>query len=318
MRAGVATQCQPLTWSVSVCLKAMWSLLERRPLTRLGMLAKARNHQTIIQLVDSYSLDENEVYFDRDPLTFSIILDYYRTNKLHCVDELCILDFAADLEFWQVGKQQSGALALVEIYWNAMLWCCFARSRTSSAPIWERECRERRIENISQIGDINLEVCCVEKFFTRKEASQELMEKAKKHAPDVELEEDFGEGYFAKYQAALWDLFEKPQSSLAAKVVSIVSVSSVLISTVGMCFNTFEWMQIKGKTPGHSNFPLVGNGCLYYWQISMESPVTTPSWHLWRPAVSLISPSSSSSGLPGLQVRFEAETSHWSRSIEIL
>ena len=74
------------------------------------------------------------------------------------------------------------------------------------------------------------------------------MEKAKKHAPDVELEEDFGEGYFAQYQAALWDLFEKPQSSLAAKVVSIVSVSSVLISTVGMCFNTFEWMQIKGKT----------------------------------------------------------------------
>ena len=87
----------------------------------------------------------------------------------------------------------------------------------------------------------------MEKFFTRKEASQELMEKAKKHAPDVEVEEDFGEGYFAQYQRALWDLFEKPQSSLAAKVVSIVSVSTVLISTMGMCFNTFEWMQIKGR-----------------------------------------------------------------------
>ena len=82
--------------------EAMWSLLERRPLTRLGMLAKARSHQTIIRLVDSYSLDENEVYFDRDPLTFSIILNYYRTDKLHCVDELCVLDFAADLDFWQV------------------------------------------------------------------------------------------------------------------------------------------------------------------------------------------------------------------------
>ena len=82
--------------------EAMWSLLERRPLTRLGMLAKARTHQTIIRLVDSYSLEENEIYFDRDPLTFSMILDYYRTDKLHCVDELCVLDFAADLEFWQV------------------------------------------------------------------------------------------------------------------------------------------------------------------------------------------------------------------------
>ena len=66
------------------------------------MLAKARTHQTIIRLVDSYSLEENEIYFDRDPLTFSMILDYYRTDKLHCVDELCVLDFAADLEFWQV------------------------------------------------------------------------------------------------------------------------------------------------------------------------------------------------------------------------
>ena len=88
--------------------EAMWSLLERRPLTRLGMLAKARTHETIIRLVDSYSLDENEIYFDRDPLTFSIILNYYRTDKLHCVDELCVLDFAADLEFWQVAIWWSG------------------------------------------------------------------------------------------------------------------------------------------------------------------------------------------------------------------
>ena len=53
--------------------------------------------------MDSYSLDENEFYFDRDPMTFSIILNYYRTDKLHCVDEVCVLDFAAELEFWQVG-----------------------------------------------------------------------------------------------------------------------------------------------------------------------------------------------------------------------
>ena len=33
-----------------------------------------------------------------------------------------------------------------------------------------------------------------------------------------EVEEDFGDGYFAPYQKALWDLFEKPQSSWPAKV----------------------------------------------------------------------------------------------------
>ena len=109
---------------------------------------------------------------------------------------------------------------------------------------WVRVCHN--ILNILKIGDINLEVCCVEKFFTRKDTSMEIMKKAKKQAPEVEVEEEFGDGYFALYQKGLWDLFEKPQSSLAAKIVSIVSVSSVLISTMGMCLNTFEGLQIRG------------------------------------------------------------------------
>ena len=60
--------------------EVMWKLLEKRPLTRLGMLAKARTHESIIKLVDSYSLDDNELYFDRDPMNFNSILNYYRTN----------------------------------------------------------------------------------------------------------------------------------------------------------------------------------------------------------------------------------------------
>ena len=94
------------------------------------------------------------------------------------------------------------------------------------------------------ISDINLEICCVEKFFARKDKMLEVMEKARKNQPEVEELEDFGVGYFAQYQKHLWDLFEKPQSSLAAKIVSIVSVSLVLISTTGMCFNTFPFTYI--------------------------------------------------------------------------
>ena len=108
-------------------------------------------------------------------MSFNSILNYYRTDKLHCLDELCVLDFASDLEFWM-------------------------------------------------ISDINLEICCVEKFFARKDTVLEVIEKGKKLQPEVEDIEDFGSGYFAEYQKYLWDLFEKPQSSLAAKVVSIVSV----------------------------------------------------------------------------------------------
>ena len=44
----------------------------------------------------------------------------------------------------------------------------------------------------------------------------------KKDANNVkkEVEEDFGDGKFAKYQRILWDLIEKPHTSTPAKVLS--------------------------------------------------------------------------------------------------
>ena len=171
--------------------------------------------------MDSYSLDDNTIYFDRDPMGFSMILNYYRTDKLHCIDELCPLDFASELEFWQ-------------------------------------------------ISDINLEICCVEKFFARKDNLLEVIEKAKKMEPEPEEVEDFGTGYFAKYQKELWDLFEKPQTSFAAKCVSIFSVTLVLISTMGMCINTFTWMQIKdinGDPVDNPKLALVEAVCISYFTI---------------------------------------------------
>ena len=132
--------------------EVMWRMLEKRPLTRLGMLAKARTHEDILKLVDAYSLTDNEIYFDRDPLTFNSILNFYRTDHLHVIDELCVLDFAEDLEFWM-------------------------------------------------IKEINLEICCVDKFNTRRDHILAEVEKAK-HIQQTteEVVEDFGDGYFVQYQ----------------------------------------------------------------------------------------------------------------------
>ena len=63
---------------------------------------KAKTHEDILNLVDAYSLSKNEIYFDRDPATFNCILNFYRTDRLHVLDEICILDFADDLEFWKI------------------------------------------------------------------------------------------------------------------------------------------------------------------------------------------------------------------------
>ena len=51
-----------------------------------------------------------------------------------------------------------------------------------------------------------------------------------------QVEEDFGSGKFVKYQICLWDLIEKPHTSMAAKVISCISIAFVVISTVGRSY----------------------------------------------------------------------------------
>ena len=60
----------------------MWKAFEPRILSRLGKLYQAKTHEKIISLVDQYSLDDNEFYFDRDPGSFNCILNYHRWVNL--------------------------------------------------------------------------------------------------------------------------------------------------------------------------------------------------------------------------------------------
>ena len=58
-----------------------------------------------------------------------------------------------------------------------------------------------------------------------------------------EAEEDFGTGKFSRHQKFLWDLVEHSESSTMAQIVSIMSMSFVGVSIVGMIVNTLEATQ---------------------------------------------------------------------------
>lgn len=200
--------------------EVLWKMLEQIPNSRLGLLSKARTHQHIMKLCSDYSLVDNEFFFDRHPRSFNTILNFYRTGKLHVSDEMCVLAFGDDLEFWMINE-------------------CY------------------------------METCCSEKFFTKRDLVVEEMEETTIKL-EKDDEEDFGTGKFAKYQKMMWDLIEKPDTSRAAQIISVLSTVFVAISIVGMTISTLPVLQYKdvqGNAIDNPSLAMVETVCIAWFTL---------------------------------------------------
>ncbi|XP_029101858.1 potassium voltage-gated channel subfamily V member 1 [Scleropages formosus] len=164
-------------------------LLSSYPETRLGKLALS-TRDSALDLCDDANFLENEFFFDRNSQTFRYIMNYYKTGRLHVMEELCAMSFLQEIEYWG-------------------------------------------------IDELSIDSCCREKYYRRKEMKESLDICKDAEVIDSE-EEDFSGVVCESIRQRLWDVMEKPDSSVAAKTFGTLSVFFVLVSIVNMALVSLE------------------------------------------------------------------------------
>jgi potassium voltage-gated channel Shab-related subfamily B member 1 len=84
--------------------EVLWRTLDKLPDSRLGKIRNAKRIEELRQLCDDVDVDKNELFFDRHSASFAAVLNYYRTGKLHLVEDLCVLSFRDDLAYWGIDE----------------------------------------------------------------------------------------------------------------------------------------------------------------------------------------------------------------------
>ncbi|XP_013880403.1 potassium voltage-gated channel subfamily V member 2 [Austrofundulus limnaeus] len=125
--------------------------------------------------------------------------------------------------------------------------------RTGVLYIRDELCPRNFLEEINYWGVRikNTNRCCRISFEERQDELNEQLKIQRELEAEVEIEENeelFHDMFMGQARRAIWNLMEKPFSSVKAKLMAVASSLFVLISLVAMTLNTVEEMQYRTHT----------------------------------------------------------------------
>lgn len=114
--------------------------------------------------------------------------------------------------------------------------------KTGKLHVNEELCAMSFLQEIEYWGidELNIDICCRERYYRRKEINETLDIKCDTEVIQNE-EEDFSGVICEKLRQKLWVIMEKPDSSKLAKTFGILSVAFVLISIANMALYSLEY-----------------------------------------------------------------------------
>ncbi|XP_055898988.1 potassium voltage-gated channel subfamily C member 1-like [Biomphalaria glabrata] len=198
------------------------STLKTIPDTRLAWVT-----DTSVNSPD-YDPATGEYFFDRHPGIFNMILNYYRTGKLHAPTHVCGPLFEEELAFWGIDEKQIEP-------------CCWPNYRA------HRDAQETLAE--FDKDNTNDEDC--------GESHEEEMARRFGLVQQVTIKKSWFERlhgqWHERWRPKVWALLEDPASSMAAKVVTAVTSVFVFLAIVTFCAETHPFFRYVKHNVSLSN-----------------------------------------------------------------
>ncbi|XP_061099264.1 potassium voltage-gated channel subfamily S member 3-like isoform X2 [Conger conger] len=190
-------------------------------MTRLARLLHCRTEEAILELCDDYCAAEREYYFDRNPTVFRCVLNFYKTGRIHLMEQLCVFSFSQEIEYWGIKEHHLGP-------------CCSNSFQEHME--YHLEYQDWDMTDEQQLSmDSSLEVLSVR---------------------DEDLE-SFEGTWCSEVRRQVWLMMEDPGYSRYSRAVMIASLGVVLTSIVAMCIHSMPEFQQVDANDRHVEDPVL-------------------------------------------------------------